>query len=194
MALIAFYFFFGLVAASREHTLPFLAYFQAMWLHWMCLAIVIALVLLGSVIFTAPSSNATICLHRGAGHYVCGRPPQQRGGADARLPAAAWCTPIYYAIPHLEWYDVRELIIHNWGADRLAGLRRRDHLCRALHRDAARLRLAGLSTPDGDVMIKWVMILLLICCMALATGLDPEFLRLHNRGGSSASVVAAFDG
>jgi hypothetical protein len=22
---------------------------------------------------------------------------------------------IYYAIPHLEWYDVREWIIHNWG-------------------------------------------------------------------------------
>jgi|ERR1700722_562320 len=43
-------------------------------------------------------------------------------------------------------------------------------------------------------MIKWVMILLLICCMAMATGLDSEFLRLHNRGGSSASVVVALMG
>jgi ABC-type transport system involved in multi-copper enzyme maturation permease subunit len=59
IALVGFYFFFGIMSASREHTLPFLVYFQAIWLHWMCLGIVVALVLLGSVVFAAPSSNAT---------------------------------------------------------------------------------------------------------------------------------------
>ena len=43
-------------------------YFQAIWLHWICLGIVVALVLLGSVVFTAPSSNATICFIVVVGH------------------------------------------------------------------------------------------------------------------------------
>ncbi|HEY3864060.1 MAG TPA: ABC transporter permease [Verrucomicrobiae bacterium] len=114
MALLAFYFFFGLLSASREHTFPLLAYFQAMWLHWMCLGIVIALVLLGSVVFTAPSSNATICLIvvlglMFAGGHLNGIALQMRGVRGALVYA------IYYLEPHLEWYDVRELIIHNWG-------------------------------------------------------------------------------
>jgi hypothetical protein len=37
-------------------------YFQAIWLHWICLGIIVAMVLLGSIVFAAPSSNATICL------------------------------------------------------------------------------------------------------------------------------------
>jgi len=115
MALVAFYFFFGMVAASREHTLPFLAYFQAIWLHWMCLGIVVALVLLGSVVFTAPSSNATICFIvvlgiMFAGGHLNEIALEMRGFRGAVVYA------IYYAIPHLEWYEnVRELIIHNWG-------------------------------------------------------------------------------
>jgi ABC-type transport system involved in multi-copper enzyme maturation permease subunit len=114
MALVAFYFFFGMVSASREHTLPIVAYLQAMWLHWMCLGIVVALVILGSVIFTAPSSNATICFIivlgiMFAGGHLNGIAVQMRGFRGAAVYA------IYYAIPHLEWYDVRDLIIHNWG-------------------------------------------------------------------------------
>jgi Cu-processing system permease protein len=114
LSLLAFYFFFGLIAASREHTLPFLVYFQAIWLHWMCLGIVVALVLLGSVVFAAPSSNATICFIvvlgiLFAGGHLNGVAIQMRGFGGGLVYA------IYYAIPHLEWYDVRELIIHNWG-------------------------------------------------------------------------------
>src|SRR2546423_386595 len=60
LALIVFYFFFGVVAGSREHHWPVVNYFQAMWLQWAMLGIVTALVLLGSVIFAAPSSNSTI--------------------------------------------------------------------------------------------------------------------------------------
>jgi ABC-type transport system involved in multi-copper enzyme maturation permease subunit len=114
ISLLAFYSFFAVMSASREHTLPFLVYFQAIWLHWMCLAIVIALVLLGSVVFTAPSSNATISfivvlgILFAAGH-LNGIALHLRGFRGQLVYA------IYYALPHLEWYDVREFIIHNWG-------------------------------------------------------------------------------
>src|SRR2546426_5881369 len=61
LALVVFYLFFGVVSGSRENHWPMLQYIQALWLQWIMLAIVIALVLFGSVVFTAPSSNATIC-------------------------------------------------------------------------------------------------------------------------------------
>ena len=114
LCLLAFYFFFGLISASHEHTFPLLVYFQAIWLHWMCLAVVIALVLLGSLIFTAPSSNATICFIvvvgiLFAGGHLNGVALQMRGFRGDLAYA------VYYALPHLEWFDVRELIIHNWG-------------------------------------------------------------------------------
>jgi len=113
ISLLVFYFFFGLISASREHTLVFPTYFQALWLHWMCLGIVVALVLLGSLVFTAPSSNATTCFIvvlgiLFSGGHLNGVAIQMRGFSGALVYA------IYYAIPHLEWYDVRELIIHNW--------------------------------------------------------------------------------
>jgi hypothetical protein len=43
-------------------------------------------------------------------------------------------------------------------------------------------------------MIKWTMLFLLICCMSLATVLDPEFRRLQNRETSSAGVLVALVG
>ena len=55
IALLVFYAFFGVITGSREHQLPVLSYFQALWLQWMMLAIVIAMVLLGSIYFAAPS-------------------------------------------------------------------------------------------------------------------------------------------
>ena len=54
LALVVFYFFFGVITASHEHAWPGWIFFQAFWLHWICLAVVVALVLLGSVVFTAP--------------------------------------------------------------------------------------------------------------------------------------------
>jgi ABC-type transport system involved in multi-copper enzyme maturation permease subunit len=118
IALVGFYFFFGIMSASREHTLPFLVYFQAIWLHWMCLGIVVALVLLGSVVFAAPSSNATICFIvvlgiMFAGGHLNTLALQMRGFRGEVVYA------LYYAIPHLEWYDVRDFIIHNWGGSGL---------------------------------------------------------------------------
>jgi ABC-type transport system involved in multi-copper enzyme maturation permease subunit len=114
LSLIVFYFFFGVISASREHTLHWAMYFQAMWLHWICLGIVVAMVLLGSIVFAAPSSNATICLIviigiMFAGGHLNGIAIQMRGARGTFVYA------IYYLIPHLEWYnDVRDLVVHDW--------------------------------------------------------------------------------
>jgi hypothetical protein len=43
-------------------------------------------------------------------------------------------------------------------------------------------------------MIKWVMIFLFVCCLGLATVLDPQFRMLHNRENSSANVLVALMG
>src|ERR1043166_7254978 len=49
LALVMFYLFFGVVSGAREHHWPGGIYFQALWMQWMLLAIVIALVLFGSI-------------------------------------------------------------------------------------------------------------------------------------------------
>ena len=60
IALLCFYVFFGIMCAL-QHDLHVMNYLQAATLHWFMLAIVVALTLLGSLVFTAPSSNGTIC-------------------------------------------------------------------------------------------------------------------------------------
>ncbi len=73
LVLLCFYVFFAALVASREHHLPALDYVQAATLHWFMLGIVVALALLGSLVFAAPSSNSTICLVLVGGILVVGR-------------------------------------------------------------------------------------------------------------------------
>ncbi len=115
LTLIVFYFFFGAIAASREHAWPVLVYLQAAWLHWICLGIVVALVLLGSVVFSAPSSNATISFIVVLGIMFAGRHLNSVAFHSGGL-AGSIVYLIYYCIPHLEWYDLRDFVIHDWGA------------------------------------------------------------------------------
>jgi ABC-type transport system involved in multi-copper enzyme maturation permease subunit len=112
IALAAFYVFFAVVAASREHAFPALNYFQAFTLHWMMLAIVIAFTLLGSLVFTAPSVNTTITLILTL-ELLLGRHLNKIAAQLPGLPGAI-LSPVYFAIPHLELFDIRDLIIHNW--------------------------------------------------------------------------------
>ena len=114
LALLVFYVFSGLVSGSREHYWPILNYLQALWLQWDMLAIVIALVLLGSVVFTAPSSNATICFIVVVGILLLGGHLNQVALQQPKLLGTLVST-IYFLIPHLEWYDVRELVVFNRG-------------------------------------------------------------------------------
>jgi ABC-type transport system involved in multi-copper enzyme maturation permease subunit len=113
IALIFFYVFFTVVTSSREQSWPLLAYFQALLLQWVMLGVVTAMVLLGSIVFSAPSANATICFIIVAGILFLGR----------HLNAVALHNPepmrsiiytIYFLIPHLELFDVRERLVGDW--------------------------------------------------------------------------------
>lgn len=113
LVLLCFYLFFGALSASREQHWPVLNYFQAAALHWVMLGVVVALTLLGSLVFTAQSSNATICFVAIAGILLLGR---HLGKVAVTLsePRRSILYSVYYAVPHLELFDVRDLIIHNW--------------------------------------------------------------------------------
>jgi ABC-type transport system involved in multi-copper enzyme maturation permease subunit len=113
LTLLCFYVFFAALAASREHQLPVLDYFQAATLHWFMLGIVVALALLGSLVFAAPSSNSTICFVIVGGILLVGRHLDQVA-LTLHEPARGITQAIYFAIPHLEFFDTRDLIIHNW--------------------------------------------------------------------------------
>jgi ABC-type transport system involved in multi-copper enzyme maturation permease subunit len=113
-ALLVFYFFFGIVVGAKEHQWPALNYFQAMTLHWFMLGVVCAMTLLGSIIFAAPSSNNTIMLVVAVGILLVGR-HLNKVALKLTEPLQALLAIVYYSLPHLELFDVRDLIIHNWG-------------------------------------------------------------------------------
>lgn len=113
LALLCFYIFFGALAASREHQWPLLNYFQAALLHWFMLGIVVALALLGSLVFAAPSSNSTICFVIVTGIWVVGR-YLDKVALTMPEPARGILQVLYFSIPHLELFDVRDLVIHDW--------------------------------------------------------------------------------
>ena len=113
LALLVFYLFFGLISASREHVWPVVSYGQALWLHWFMLGVVIAMTLCGSVVFAAPSSNATIMLVVVIGILLIGR-YLNKVARQLDQPLQALVYTLYYRIPHREFFDVRDLVIHNW--------------------------------------------------------------------------------
>ena len=113
LALLCFYVFFGALSAAREHQWPLLDYFQAATLHWFMLGIIVAMVLLGSLVFAAPSSNNTICFVVIGGILFVGRHLDQVA-LTMHEPLRTVVNSIYFTIPHLELFDVRDLVIHNW--------------------------------------------------------------------------------
>ncbi|MGO8764815.1 MAG: ABC transporter permease [Limisphaerales bacterium] len=113
LALLCFYLFFGALAGAREHSWPVQSYLQALFMHWIALAIVIALTLLGSLVFAAPSSNSTICFIIAAGILFIGR-YLDKVALTLQEPMRSLLYGLYYAIPHLEFFDLRKLIVHDW--------------------------------------------------------------------------------
>ncbi|HEX3718748.1 MAG TPA: ABC transporter permease subunit [Verrucomicrobiae bacterium] len=113
ITLIVFYAFFGLMAMSKEHHWPVANYFQAIWLHWTMLGVIIAMTVLGSLVFSAVSANVTISFMAVTFILLVGRHLDQ---VAVRLgePAHSLLMGLFYAIPHLEFFDVRDLVIHNW--------------------------------------------------------------------------------
>ena len=115
LALLVFYAFFGIISGSREHSWPVLNYLQAFWLQWAMLGIVTAFVLLGSIVFAAPSSNATITFVFVTGILLLGGHLNQVALQQSE-PFRSIVYTIYFLIPHLEWYDVRDFVIYDQGA------------------------------------------------------------------------------
>jgi ABC-type transport system involved in multi-copper enzyme maturation permease subunit len=114
LTLVVFYLFFGVVVGSREHHWPVGSYIQALWLQWAMLGIVTALVLLGSLVFAAPSSNSTICIVVVVGILLLGG-YLNRIAAQQSGPIGAIIYGIYFLIPHLEWFDLRKFIEFDQG-------------------------------------------------------------------------------
>jgi ABC-type transport system involved in multi-copper enzyme maturation permease subunit len=114
LVLICFYVFFGALAASRDHAWPLLNYFQAAFLHWIMLGVVVALTLLGSLVFAAPSSNSTICFVIVTTILCVGRYLDAVALAQVE-PFRSILYVVYFAIPHLEIpFEMRNLIVHDW--------------------------------------------------------------------------------
>ena len=111
--------------AAGEHS-PWINYFQALWLHWVLTGVVTALVLLGSVVFTAPSSNTTISFIGVLGILLLGE-HLHKVALQLTEPAQTLLSVVYFLIPHLEWNDIRQRVIYDqppiaWGHCGLATL------------------------------------------------------------------------
>lgn len=111
-ALLVLYLFFAGVSGIREHSWPVAFFLQAFFLHWMLTAIVIAMVLLGSVVLSAPSVNWTVTLIVVIGILFIGEHLNKVAGR-LHEPGGSILRAIYYLMPHLEWYDIRDLLIYN---------------------------------------------------------------------------------
>jgi Cu-processing system permease protein len=112
ITLVVFYVFFGVISLAREHELSVVNYVQAIWLHWMMLGIVAAAALLGSLLMTS-AANMSIVILGVLGIWTVAEYLNQfaakTGGVLGWLAYA-----VYYAVPHLEIFDIRERIIHGW--------------------------------------------------------------------------------
>jgi hypothetical protein len=99
----------GVLTGTREHAWRVPLYFEGLWMQWMFLAVVISLVLWGSVIFAAPSSNATICVVVVVGILMVGKYLNKVAATEGGF-SGTFIYSVYYIIPHLEWFDLRELL------------------------------------------------------------------------------------
>lgn len=111
-ALLVLYLFLGVISGLREQSWSGAHFLQAAFLHWMMLGIVIAMVLLGSVVLSAPSANWTVMLIVIIGILFLGEHLNKVAGR-IQEPGGSIIRAIYYAIPHLEWFDIRDLLIYN---------------------------------------------------------------------------------
>lgn len=115
LSMLVFYVFFAVVCAAREQDSVLINYVQAFLLHSCMLAIIVAMTLAGSLVFAAPSSTNTIVLVLCTGILMVGR-HLGKVALGQPEPMQTLLYVLYYLIPHLEFFDVRDLIIHAWPA------------------------------------------------------------------------------
>lgn len=112
VSLAVFYLFLGVISGSRDGAWPVWNYLQGFWLQWIMLAVVIAMVLFGSVLFTSPAENITICFLIVVGILFLGGHLNQVVLRQPE-PTRTIGYTIYFLIPHLEWFDTREFIVYS---------------------------------------------------------------------------------
>ena len=113
LAVLAFYALLGAITVMRDPQVHWPGFVQAALLHWCLLGVTVAMALLGSVVLAAPSSTTTLCLIVVAGILGLGRHLHKVAHAQPE-PVRTILQVIYYAIPHLEFFDMRDLLVHNW--------------------------------------------------------------------------------
>ena len=87
---------------------------QAVILHFAFVALAVSLALLGSLLVTA-SANLTLSSVVLVGMFFFGR--RLPVYADSVSGALSWLVKLAYAIaPHTEFFDMRQRLIHGWGA------------------------------------------------------------------------------
>ena len=114
VALLVFYFFFAIITGSREQIWPVMLYLEAAWMQWMMLAMVIGMVLLGSIYFAAPSSTTTISFIMVVGMWGLGSHLNTIATMQPE-PISTVISAVYFLMPHLEWYDLRDFMVYNYG-------------------------------------------------------------------------------
>ncbi len=87
-------------------------YVQALWLHWLLLGVVTAMVLLGSVVLSAPSVSVTISFIGVLGILLLGE-HLNKVALRQPQPIQAILYTGYFLIPHLEWFDIRDRVIYD---------------------------------------------------------------------------------
>lgn len=110
-ALVVFYVFFGIMVSTKGASLPPGDFVMSLWLHWMLLAMVIALSLLGSLLFTSVAANVTICFVLVVGILFVGF----HLGKVARQqpePVQTILLVLYNLIPQFGFFDTRQKLIH----------------------------------------------------------------------------------
>ncbi len=113
LALLIFYTMLWALSGLKNDPLSLSHYLQALLLHAAGMSMVISFVLLGSFLFAAPSSNTTISLIGALGILMLGRHLNKVALQQAE-PMQSIFYLGYYLLPHLEWFDIRALLVHNW--------------------------------------------------------------------------------
>ena len=112
-ALLVFYALFAAVSAARGG-LPSAELLQGVVLHMAFVALAVAVSLLGSLLVT-PSANLTLSSLVLVAMFFFGRRLPEY--ADAVSAPVSWLVgAVYVAAPHAEFFDMRQRLIHGWGA------------------------------------------------------------------------------
>ena len=113
-ALTVFYLAYGFMVGARQGVWFPAVFVQAFILHIGFLVVVTALGLAGSLLLT-PSANLTMCGLSVIGMLFFGQRLSSLAAAQP-LPGRMVLTLIHWFGPHVEFFDLRQRVVHEWPA------------------------------------------------------------------------------